>query len=127
MFRRSRILLADEDDSGGETWKAYLSDLDCETKIVKDDADVLDCVAQWHPNLVLLNTIMPASSGFDICRQVKQNPATRKTMILMVTQLNELDDIERAVEAGADDFLSEPLNKSELLKRVENLLKFSRL
>ena len=56
-------------------------------------------------------------------QKLKENPATRGIMILMVTALNELGDIERAVNAGADDFLSKPVNKLELLKRVENMLK----
>jgi PleD family two-component response regulator len=127
MSPRKRILLADENETDVETWKAYLSTLDCETKVATDNAGILDCLAQWRPNLVLLNPFMSTGSGFDICRQVKQNPATRKTMVLMVIQLNALDDIERAVEAETDDFLSKPVNKSEFLKRVENLLKLSHL
>ena len=64
--------------------------------------------------------MMPKLSGFEVCKQLKGDPATSGIMILMVTALNELGDIERAVEAGTDDFLSKPVNKLELLKRVEN-------
>ena len=67
--------------------------------------------------------MMPKLSGFEVCEKLKADPATRGIMILMVTALNELGDIERAVEAGTDDFLSKPVNKLELLKRVENMLK----
>ena len=66
---------------------------------------------------------MPKLSGFEVCRKLKDDPATRRIMILMVTALNELGDIERAVQAGTDDFLSKPVNKLELVKRVENMLK----
>ena len=72
---------------------------------------------------VLLDVMMPKLSGFEVCEKLKADPATRGIMILMVTALNELGDIERAVEAGTDDFLSKPVNKLELLKRVENMLK----
>ena len=65
---------------------------------------------------------MPKLNGFEVCQQIKSNDSTRKTMILMVTALNELGDIERAVNAGTNDFLSKPVNKVELLKRVENML-----
>ncbi len=58
-----------------------------------------------------------------MCKKIKEDPATRNIMILMVTALNEDGDIERAVAAGCDDFLSKPVNKLELLKRVENMLK----
>jgi CheY-like chemotaxis protein len=67
--------------------------------------------------------MMPKLSGFEVCRKLKDDPATRRIMILMVTALNELGDIERAVQAGTDDFLSKPVNKLELVKRVENMLK----
>jgi CheY-like chemotaxis protein len=124
MSPRYRVLVADEDDV--ETWVGYLSGLDCDTKLATS-ADVLDCVADWHPDLVVLDANMSAGSGFDICRQIKRHVGTPKTMVLMVTQLNELDEIERAVEAGTDDFLSKPVNKAEFLKRTENLLKLTRL
>jgi CheY-like chemotaxis protein len=66
---------------------------------------------------------MPKLSGFEVCKTLKSDPATAHIMILMVTALNELGDIERAVACGCDDFLSKPVNKIELVKRVENMLK----
>jgi two-component system alkaline phosphatase synthesis response regulator PhoP len=63
-------------------------------------------------------------SGFEVCERLRSEPATRHVMVLMVTALNELGDIERAVDAGTDDFLTKPVNKLELVKRVENMLKF---
>ena len=66
---------------------------------------------------------MPKLSGFEVCRQLKDDPQTSGIMILMVTALNELGDIERAVEAGTDDFLSKPVNRVELVKRIQNMLK----
>jgi CheY-like chemotaxis protein len=85
--------------------------------------DTLDKVASFQPDLILLDVMMPKLSGFEVCEKLKGDPETRTIMILMVTALNELGDIERAVEAGTDDFLSKPVNKLELLKRVENMLK----
>ena len=67
--------------------------------------------------------MMPKLSGFEVCRQIKDNPETSRIMVLMVTALNELGDIERAVTSGTDDFLSKPVNRVELTKRVENMLK----
>jgi len=80
-------------------------------------------VASFEPDVILLDVMMPKLSGFEVCQQLKSNPATSRIMILMVTALGELGDIERAVEAGTDDFLSKPVNKVELVKRVENMLK----
>jgi PleD family two-component response regulator len=66
--------------------------------------------------------MMPKLSGFEVCLKIKQDAELKGIMILMVTALNELGDIERAVDAGTNDFLSKPVQKLELLKRVENLL-----
>ena len=94
-----------------------------ETQIAVDGQDTLDQVASFEPHLILLDVMMPKKSGFEVCQQLKGDAATRSIMILMVTALNELGDIERAVEAGADDFVSKPITKVELLKPVENMLR----
>ena len=88
-----------------------------------DGRDTLDKVASFQPHVILLDVMMPKLSGFEVCERLKSDPATSPIMILMVTALGELGDIERAVEAGTDDFLSKPVNKVELVKRVENMLK----
>ena len=85
----------------------------------------LDKVAAFKPHVLLLDVMMPKLSGFEVCQRLKSDPATVGVMVLMVTALNELGDIERAVDAGTDDFLSKPVNKIELVKRVENMLKLS--
>jgi CheY-like chemotaxis protein len=120
---KSRILIADDNPTNVELLEAYLSQLDCEIRVAVDGLDTLEKVAEFQPDLILLDIMMPKLSGFEVCKQVKEAPATKGIMILMVTALNELGDIERAVAAGCDDFLSKPVNKIELLKRVENMLR----
>ncbi len=120
---KSRILIADDNEANVELLEAYLSGVDCDVRIAVDGRDTLDQVAEFKPDLILLDIMMPKLSGFEVCKQLKSNPETRGIMILMVTALNELGDIERAVDAGTDDFLSKPVNKVELVKRVENMLK----
>ena len=80
-------------------------------------------MAKFHPDVILLDVMMPKLSGFEVCQRLKADPATSPIMVLMVTALGELGDIERAVESGTDDFLSKPVNRVELVKRVENMLK----
>jgi CheY-like chemotaxis protein len=120
---KSRILIADDNPTNVELLEVYLSGVDCELAVAVDGKDTLDKVASFHPHLILLDVMMPKLSGFEVCKKLKQTPQTRGIMILMVTALNELGDIERAVNAGTDDFLSKPVNKLELVKRVENMLK----
>lgn len=119
---KSKILIADDNPTNVELLEAYLSDVDCEIAIAVDGRDTLDKVAQFRPDLILLDIMMPKLSGFEVCRMVKDSPKDRQIMVLMVTALNELGDIERAVAAGCNDFISKPVNKIELLKRVENML-----
>jgi CheY-like chemotaxis protein len=120
---KSRILIADDNPTNVELLEVYLGELDCELAVAVDGRDTLEKVASFKPHLILLDVMMPKLSGFEVCQQLKGSPQTKGIMILMVTALNELGDIERAVAAGTDDFLSKPVNKLELLKRVENMLK----
>jgi CheY-like chemotaxis protein len=119
----STILIADDNPTNVELLEAYLSGMNCRIVIAVDGRDTMEKILECHPDLVLLDIMMPKLSGFEVCERVKRDPATQDIMILMVTALNELGDIERAVAAGCDDFLSKPVNKLELLKRVENMLK----
>jgi len=121
--RKSRILIADDNGPNVELLEAFLSGVPCEIAVAVDGQDTLRQVEAFQPDLILLDVMMPKLSGFEVCKRLKENPATRSIMILMVTALNELGDIERAVDAGTDDFLSKPVNKLELVKRVENMLK----
>ena len=118
-----KILIADDNLTNVELLEAYLSEADCRIAVATDGRETLDKVAEFQPDLILLDIMMPKLSGFEVCRKVKKDPATKQIMILMVTALNELGDIERAVAAGCDDFLSKPINKLELLKRVETMLR----
>jgi CheY-like chemotaxis protein len=123
MADRNRILIADDNQPNCELLEAYLAELDCDVAIAVDGQDTMEKVDSFRPDLILLDVMMPKLSGFEVCRKLKDDRRTSRIMILMVTALNELGDIERAVQAGTDDFLSKPVNKVELLKRVENMIK----
>lgn len=123
MSDANRVLIADDNQANCELLDAYLADLDCEIEFAVDGQDTLAKVQSFQPDLILLDVMMPKLSGFEVCKQLKQNPETTNIMVLMVTALNELGDIERAVEAQTDDFLSKPVNRTELVKRVTNMLK----
>jgi CheY-like chemotaxis protein len=118
-----KILIADDNAANRELLEAYLASFECEIEIAVDGQDTLTKVDTFKPDLILLDVMMPKRSGFEVCREIKSDPAKRTIMILMVTALNELGDIERAVAAGTDDFLSKPVNRVELTKRVENMLR----
>jgi two-component system alkaline phosphatase synthesis response regulator PhoP len=120
---RDRVLIADDNEANVELLEAYLSDMDVEIAVAIDGQDTLEKAASFQPDLILLDVMMPKLSGFEVCQKLKKNPATSKIMILMVTALNEHGDMERAVDAGTDDFLSKPVDKVSLITRVQQMLK----
>lgn len=122
IMEEARILIADDNQANAELLEAYLAGIPCQLDFAYDGEETLSKVASFRPDLLLLDVMMPKRSGFEVCQQIKSNPETRSIMVLMVTALNELGDIERAIAAGTNDFLSKPVNRPELLKRVENML-----
>jgi DNA-binding response OmpR family regulator len=120
--RPARILIADDTPMAAELLQDYLDDPAFELRVAGDGDETLRQVAAWKPDLVLLDVMMPRISGFEVCKRIRANPATHDIAVLMITALDQHSDIERAVDAGTDDFLSKPIAKSELLKRVGALL-----
>lgn len=119
------VLLVDDNEQNLELLHAYMEDLGCKLTTARDGVEALESVAAGAPDLILLDVMMPRMSGFQVCSRLKGNPATKAIPIVMVTALNEVSDVERAVESGADDFLTKPVNRLELLTRVRSLLKVS--
>jgi CheY-like chemotaxis protein len=120
---RPRVLIADDNPQGVELLEAYLSASDYEIETASDGDETLRKVKQWHPDLILLDIMMPKISGFEVCKRLRADPAGRDIGVLMITALDQPSDIERAVEAGTDDFLTKPINKTELLLRARSILK----
>ena len=118
-----RVLIADDNPQGVELLEASLSGSDYEIRTAADGEETLRQVQQWRPDLILLDIMMPKISGFEVCKRLRANPATRDVAVLMITALDQPSDVERAVEAGTDDYLTKPINKAELLLRVRSLLK----
>jgi DNA-binding response OmpR family regulator len=127
VARVPTILIADDNIQNVELLEVYLSDLDSRIVTAHDGEETLEVVAREHPDLILLDIMMPRLSGFEVCRKIRANPAFSDILILMVTALNEPADFERGVQAGTDDFLTKPVNKIELLCRIRSLLRVRHL
>jgi DNA-binding response OmpR family regulator len=121
--RTPRILIADDNPQGVELLEAYLSGADYEIRTAADGEETLSRVRDWQPDLILLDIMMPKISGFEVCKRLRADAKTSDIAILMITALDQPSDIERALDVRADDFVTKPINKSELLLRVRSLLK----
>ena len=117
------VLIVDDNEQNLELMEAYLEELGCRIRTARDGLETIQAVETDQPDLILLDVMMPRMSGFQACSKIKTSSKTRDIPILMVTALNEVGDVEKAVESGADDFLTKPVNKLELITRVRSLLR----
>jgi DNA-binding response OmpR family regulator len=123
VLQAARVLIAEDNPQNAELVEAYLGEQEFEIRIAADGEQTLQLVRTWRPDLILLDVMMPKISGFEVCKRLRADVTTRDTPVLMITALDQASDVERALEAGTNDFLTKPINKNELLLRVRSLLK----
>lgn len=121
------ILVVDDEEANCELVEALLESFGHETESIRDGLKALTRLqvsdSMQLPDLVLLDVMMPGMNGFEVTRAIRQNPLTCDLPIVMVTALTSMEDRLRAVEAGANDFITKPIDKIELQTRVNSLLK----
>src|SRR6185437_4450801 len=88
-----------------------------------DGQEALTRIAEAQPDLVLLDWMLPVVSGIEVCRQIRRRPATRELPVIMVTARTEDQDAVRALNTGADDYITKPFNMDSLLARIRALLR----
>ena len=117
-----RILITDDSQLNAELLEAHLEGTGFDTKIVSNGDDALKAATEWKPDVILLDVMMPKISGFEVCRRLRANAKTRSIGVLMITALDQPTDVEQGVSSGTDDFITKPINKTELLLRVRAML-----
>ena len=118
----ARVLIADDNLQNADLLNEYLGDGEFETAVAHDGDETMRMVREFRPDVLLLDIMMPKLSGFEVCKRLKADTATRNLPVLMITALDQPSDIDRAVEAGTDDFLTKPINQTELIRRVRALI-----
>ncbi len=122
-MKNELVLIIDDDPQIRRTLASLLRDSGIDAVTAGDGRDGLDTFRDVSPDLVLCDVMMPQLDGFEVCRQLKGDPATRLTPIVLITGLGAVEDRVDGIEAGADDFISKPFDEVELLARVRSLLR----
>ncbi|MBD0275941.1 MAG: response regulator, partial [Acetobacteraceae bacterium] len=119
----ARVLVVDDVPVNRRLLEAKLSAEFFEVGLAASGAEALSMAARWSPDVILLDVMMPEMDGYETCRALKDNPATAHIPVVMVTALIDRSERVRGLEAGADDFLSKPVDDATLFARLRALLR----
>jgi signal transduction histidine kinase len=123
----STILVVDDDPRNVRLMESILKTSGYAVITAEDGEQALEAVARHRPDAVLLDVMMPGVSGFEVCKKLRGQYETRLLPIIMVTALNALEEKVQALETGADDFLSKPVNRMEMLAKLRSILRVKSL
>src|SRR5579863_4547398 len=118
-----KILIVDDESAARSALDTLLRREGFEVHDASDGSSALVECATFRPDLILLDILMPGMNGFEVCRRIKATPETRLTPVVLITGLTTTEDRIMGINAGADDFLSKPIDLNELLARTRSLLR----
>lgn len=126
-MKKAKILVTDDIKQNVKLLRVILTASDYDVIEAYDGAEALEKARAEKPDIIIMDVMMPRLTGYEACRRLREEDALKDIPVIMVTALHEMDDRIKGIEAGADDFISKPFNKVELLARIKSLLRTKRL
>jgi len=123
MSAQNKILVVDDDPVNRDFFQLMLSKLGFMVEESGDGVDALEKLQKFHPDLILLDNIMPRMSGFELTKHLKDDPQYRDIPIIMFSALDDVQDKLTGFELGVDDYITKPFNFSEVLARIKAALR----
>jgi putative two-component system response regulator len=118
-----KVLIVDDESAARTALEALLRREGFDVRDASDGPSALAECGSFRPDVILLDILMPGMNGFEVCRRIKATPETRLTPVVLITGLSATEDRIAGINAGADDFLSKPIDINELLARTRSLLR----
>ena len=118
----SKILIAEDEPNIVLSLEFLLKGAGYEVAVARDGAAAIKLAASLHPDLVVLDVMLPLLDGFEVCRRIRDNPATKDTRILMLTARGRESEMEKGVAAGANAYMTKPFATKELIETVAGLI-----
>lgn len=122
----STIFIVDDDTTARETLAAMLEGQDYDLETAKDGTQALQMLEQFQPDLILLDVMMPGMDGYEVCRRIRSTPQLAEVPVILLTALDDRASLVKGIESGADDFLSKPADRRELIARVRTITRLNR-
>lgn len=118
----TKILIVEDELDIAENLQALLAAKGYAVTLAHDGTEGINAARKEVPDLLLLDVMLPKMGGFDVCRLLKADPATKKIRIVMVTGLGRMGDVETAFQNGADDYIIKPFDSARLFKKIEKVM-----
>jgi putative two-component system response regulator len=123
---QSKVLIIDDDEGARAALEGLLLNEPYDLSYASNGADGIAMAVSLHPDVILLDVMMPKMDGFEVCRQIRSIPEIAEAPIILVTSLDDYDSRLMGLRAGADDFVNKPYNSMELFARLQTILRLNR-
>lgn len=117
-----RVLIAEDEPNIVLSLEFLLRQANYEVRVARDGDEAVRLVETFSPHLVLLDVMMPARNGFEVCEKIRASPASRRTRIIMLSAKGRASEVDRGLALGADAYVTKPFSTQRLLERVKALL-----